>query len=215
MGTPPLRFETLRGAALHPLLPALARLRIAVFRDWPYLYEGDEAYEARYLRAYADAPGAAVVVALDGGTPVGIATCEPMAETHGTVRDAFLAAGLDPARYTYFGESVLLAPYRGQGAGVEFFRRREAHARQLGTDHATFCAVQRDDGDPRRPAAYVPLDGFWRRRGYTPCPGLACTMAWREPDGAGEIPHTLSFWQKSLAWDAPAGAPSPMPEPRA
>lgn len=207
MGTHPLRFETLRGAALHPLLPALARLRIAVFRDWPYLYEGDEAYEARYLRAYADAPGAAVVVALDGSEPVGIATCEPMAETHGAVREAFLAAGLDPSRYTYFGESVLLAPYRGQGAGVEFFRRREEHARGLGTDYATFCAVLRDPADPRRPAGHVPLDAFWRKRGYTPYPGLVCTMTWQEPGEAGETPHTLSFWQKSLS-----GAPLPPQE---
>ncbi|MFC4167995.1 GNAT family N-acetyltransferase [Teichococcus aestuarii] len=205
-----LRFETLRGGALHPLLPALARLRIAVFRDWPYLYEGDEAYEARYLRAYADAPGAAVVVALDGAEPVGIATCEPMGETHGTVRAAFLDAGLDPARYTYFGESVLLAPYRGQGAGVEFFRRREEHARSLGTDHAAFCAVLRDAADPRRPADYTPLDAFWRKRGYTPYPALACTMRWQEPGGTEEVPHRLSFWLKSLT-----GAPLPALETQA
>eukprot|EP01031_Cornospumella_fuschlensis_P048144 gene48144-58971_t len=31
------------------VLPALARLRITVFRDFPYLYDGDPAYEAAYL----------------------------------------------------------------------------------------------------------------------------------------------------------------------
>lgn len=204
MPASPLRFETLQGAALHPWLPALAGLRIAVFRDWPYLYEGDAAYEARYLAAYAEAPGAAVIAAFDGATAVGAATCEPMGATHATVRQTFAAAGLDPRRYCYFGESVLLAPYRGQGAGVEFFRRREVVARAMGAAVATFCAVQRDPADPRKPADYVPLDAFWRNRGYHPTPELACTMTWREPGGGPEIPHRLGFWQKPLAPDAAA-----------
>ena len=199
-----LRFRTLHGADLRPWLPELGRLRIAVFRDWPYLYEGDEAHEAKYLRGYAETPGAAVIVAFDGEQPVGAATCEPLAGTHGPVRDAFLAAGLDPARFCYFGESVLLPAWRGQGAGLRFFALREAQAARLGADFATFCAVRRDPADPRRPAAYVPLDGFWRRRGYTPCPALTCRMTWREPGGAAEIPHELSFWMKPIA-----GAPLP------
>ena len=32
--------EILSGAALLPHLDDVARLRIAVFRDWPYLYDG-------------------------------------------------------------------------------------------------------------------------------------------------------------------------------
>ena len=42
-----VRIETLQGRAL---LPVPARLRITVFRDFPYLYEGDDAYEAGHLR---------------------------------------------------------------------------------------------------------------------------------------------------------------------
>jgi GNAT superfamily N-acetyltransferase len=194
-----LTFETLRGAALHPLLPALARLRIAVFREWPYLYEGDEAYERGYLRAYAEAPGAAVVVCRDGAEVVGAATCEPMTEGHAPVRAAFAAAGLDPAQWCYFGESVLLAPWRGQGAGVRFFEAREAHARAIGLLRCAFCGVVRDAGDPRRPAGYTPLDAFWRKRGYTARPDISVTFSWKEVGAAAETPHALTFWTKDLA----------------
>jgi len=193
-----LTFETLRGAALHPLLPALARLRIEVFREWPYLYEGDEAYERRYLRAYADAPGAAVVVCRAGEEVVGAATCEPMTEGHAPVRAAFLAAGLDPARHCYFGESVLLPRWRGQGAGVRFFEEREAHARALGLPFAAFCGVVRDPADPRRPPGYVPLDAFWRKRGYAPRPDLVVSFDWKEIGAEADTPHPLSFWVKDL-----------------
>jgi GNAT superfamily N-acetyltransferase len=193
-----LTFETLAGRALHPLLPDLARLRIAVFREWPYLYEGDEAYERDYLRAYADAPGAAVVVCRDGARVVGAATCEPMTEGHAPVRRSFEAAGLDPARFCYFGESVLLREYRGRGAGVRFFVEREAQARRLGLRFAAFCGVRRDAADPRRPADYVPLDEFWRKRGYAPRPDLTVTFDWKEPGEAAETPHLLGFWIKDL-----------------
>ncbi len=193
-----LTFETLAGAALHPLLPALSGLRIAVFAEWPYLYEGDEAHERVYLRAYADAPGAAVVVCRDGDRVVGAATCEPMTQGHPPVASAFLAAGLDPARFCYFGESVLLKPYRGLGAGVRFFAEREAHARSLGLPETAFCGVVRDPEDPRRPADYTPLDTFWRKRGYAPLPGLTVSFNWKEPGQDTEIPHDLAFWNKTL-----------------
>ena len=87
-----------------------------------------------------------------------------------SVSDAFAAYDLDPTQFCYFGEAVLLAAYRGRGAGVRFFNEREAHARELGLDFAAFCAVVRDPADRRKPADYVPLDAFWRRRGYTPYP---------------------------------------------
>ncbi len=193
-----LSFETLAGPALHPLLPDLARLRITVFRDWPYLYEGDEAYERQYLRAYSEAPGAAVVVCRDGDAVVGAATCEPMTQGHAPVRQAFEAAGLDPAQFCYFGESVLLARYRGQGAGVRFFAEREAHARKLGLRFAAFCAVQRAPDDPRRPSDYKPLDDFWRKRGYTPRPDLVVSFDWKEVGATEETPHALPFWIKDL-----------------
>lgn len=194
-----LRLVTVAGAALRPHLAEVARLRIAVFREWPYLYDGDAAYEERYLARYAAAPGAAVVLALDGDRVVGASTCLPLAEEGEAITAPFRAAGWDLGRVFYFGESVLLPPYRGRGAGVGFFAAREAHARRFpGIDTAAFCAVERDPADPRRPADYVPLDGFWRRRGYEPAPGLACTLHWKEIGAAEETPHRLGFWLKRL-----------------
>ena len=196
----PLTFETLSGAALTARLPALAGLRISVFREWPYLYDGDAAYEARYLAAYAQSPGALVVAASTAaGEAVGIATCQPGTEASEKLRAAWANAGLDAASLCYFGESVLLPEYRGQGAGVRFFEEREAHARRLGLSIAAFCAVVRNENDPRRPHDYTPLDGFWRNRGYAPRPDISTVMSWREVGDTRETPHVLSFWIKPLS----------------
>jgi GNAT superfamily N-acetyltransferase len=193
-----LQFETLTGAALRPLLGELSALRIAVFREWPYLYDGTEAFERSYLGAYAEAPGSAIVVCRDGARIVGAATCGPMVEGHAGVRAVFVAAGLDPACICYFGESVLLPEWRGQGAGVRFFAAREAHARALGLAEATFCGVIRAPDDPRRPPGYVPLDGFWTRRGYRRRPELVVTLDWKPIDEPAPRPHPLVFWTRTL-----------------
>ena len=199
MSLPPLRLETLAGDTLRAALPGLAKLRTTVFAEWPYLYAGDPEAEARYLAAYAADPGAAVVVAFDGAIPVGMATCQPMTTSHRFVTAAFAGRGLDPTRFCYFGESVLLPAWRGRGAGVGFFAAREAHARALGLPAAAFCAVVRNPNDPRRPAEYTPLDGFWRKRGYAHRPDLSCVFHWKEVGDDRETPHVLSFWLKALA----------------
>ncbi|MBW4023717.1 MAG: GNAT family N-acetyltransferase [Proteobacteria bacterium] len=199
------RIQTVTGEALRPYIPALARLRIAVFRDWPYLYEGAPDYEETYLPVYADSPRAAVVLALDGESVVGASTCLPLADESANVQAPFRIAGIGIDRVFYFGESVLLRPYRGTGLGVRFFEEREAHARRVSAcDFAAFCAVERPADHPARPADAVPLDGFWRRRGFTPYPSLACEMRWREVGATDQTPHRLVFWLKSLT-----GAPLP------
>ena len=194
-----LTIETVTGEALLPHVPALSRLRAEVFAEWPYLYEADPADEAKYMSHYAADPRAAVVLAKEGAEVVGAATAQPMSATHPEVRKAFTDAGMNPAEWCYFGESVLRAAYRGQGLGVRFFEAREAHARALGFSKACFCAVIRNANDPRKPAAYTPLDAFWRKRGYQHQPTLTCLFRWREHGDSFETPHLLSFWTKTLA----------------
>ncbi len=194
-----ITLRTVSGDALRSSLDDLARLRITVFREWPYLYDGDEAYERRYLARYANARGAAVVLALDDGRVVGASTCLPLAEEEEEISAPFRQAQWDIETVFYFGESVLLPPYRGRGIGVAFFAEREAWALRFPRIvWSTFCAVERDPADPRRPASYRPLDSFWRKRGYEKSPDLACTIAWREVDGTEEVPHRLTFWLKRL-----------------
>ena len=193
-----LAIEPLTGAAARAVVPGLAALRIAVFRAWPYLYDGDDAYEARYLAGFAAAPDALIVVARDGGTVVGAATAAPLNVQDAGVRAPFEAAGLDCGAIFYFGESVLLPAYRGQGAGHAFFDAREAHGRACGATSAAFCAVERDPGDPRRPAEARDLAPFWRGRGYVPLASAACTIAWKELGAPAETDHRLQVWMRDL-----------------
>ncbi|RBH94602.1 GNAT family acetyltransferase [Xanthomonas oryzae pv. oryzae] len=175
-----------------------AQLCIAVFSAWPYLYEGDAAYERAYLAADAASPESVFVLARAGETVIGASTGLPLLDDSGAFHAPFRAAGIDPASVFYFGESVLLPAYRGQGIGHAFFDQREAHARALGRFALTaFCSVERAPEDPRKPGDYRSNDVFWRKRGYAPQPGLRVHLEWAELQH-GEIDHSLSVWTRAL-----------------
>ena len=182
-----ITLQALSGAALRPHLDAVAALRIAVFRDWPYLYQGDVGYERDYLDAYARSPESVVVLARAGDAVVGASTGIPLAQDSAEFQAPLLAHGIDPARVFYCGESVLLPEYRGRGIGHAFFDAREAHARALGGfDWTAFAAVDRDPADPRMPAGHRGNEAFWAKRGYARQPGMTMRLHWNEI-GVGEV----------------------------
>jgi GNAT superfamily N-acetyltransferase len=194
-----LTVTLLFGQEIRTVLADLARLRMTVFRDWPYLYDGTLEYEEQYLGKLASAPGAICVVARDGDAIVGASTAAPMREHDDEFAEPFAKAGYDINKIFYCGESVLLKSHRGHGLGNTFFDEREAHARRLGGfTHSTFCRVVRPDNHPLKPADYRPLDPFWRKRGYAPVEGVVASYAWKDVDQAEETEHPMQFWMKPL-----------------
>ncbi|MGJ4729560.1 GNAT family N-acetyltransferase [Luteimonas sp. SDU101] len=197
-GQPSLAIRSLTGDDARRHLDDVAALRIAVFREWPYLYAGDMGYERDYLAAYAASPRSVFVLAFDGASVVGASTGLPLADDAPAFQAPFLARGEDASRVFYFGESVLLPAYRGRGIGQAFFDRREAHARRLGGfDWTAFAAVDRAADDPRRPAGHRGHESLWVRRGYVRRPELSMQLRWTET-GAGECAHSLTFWTRVL-----------------
>lgn len=192
-----MQIKIVHGDAVTPHIADLARLRIAVFRAFPYLYEGSEDYEASYLATYAKSPESLFVLALDEERIVGASTGVPMTDASREFKAPFVDAGMDPEKVFYFGESVLLSTYRGRGLGVRFFEEREAYARRLDRfDWCAFCAVERAENHPLRPADYVPLNDFWKKRGYQQRADLSTMLAWQDIGEAQETEKPMTFWLK-------------------
>ena len=195
-----IEVKTFSGGDIAPHLDAVAALRIAVFRDWPYLYDGDPAYEAKYLSTYAKSPESLFVLACDGARVIGASTGVPLSDESDNFKAAFRTKGIAEGDVFYFGESVLLRDYRGLGLGHRFFDEREGYARRLGRFGTTaFCAVERDANDPRRPPGYSPNDAFWNKRGYRRQDDMFCTIAWQEIGADAPCAHALRFWLRPLA----------------
>ncbi|WP_312935008.1 GNAT family N-acetyltransferase [Pseudomonas sp.] len=194
-----MEIRLLHGAAIAPYIDDLARLRLTVFREFPYLYDGTLEHEADYLTPYARSGRSLLVLALDDGQVVGASTGLPLVDKAAEFQQPFLEQGRDPNSVYYFGESLVLPEYRKQGVGVRFFIERESYAHKLAEfDYCAFCAVERPSGHPLRPSDYKPLQGFWRNRGFLHEPSLRTHCAWRDLNESQASDKIMSFWLKAL-----------------
>lgn len=195
-GEPHMQFLSLSGRQIIPYLEELAKLRIKIFCEFPYLYDGNLGYEMKYLQAYVNSPRSLVLLIRDGDRAVGATTALPLADADKEFHAPFIRHGVPLEKVYYFGESVLLREYRGRGYSHRFFDEREAHARQFGFPITTFCAVVRDERHHARPANYVSHDAYWERCGYRLAEGFTCTYPWKDIGEPEETAKLMQFWIK-------------------
>lgn len=192
-------YRAFRGREICEVTDALAGLRITVFRDYPYLYDGNASYEKEYLQTYISSPRAFLFSVFDGEKMVGATTCIHLPDETAEVQEPFLRRGTDGRHIFYFGESILLKDYRGLGLGNRFFEEREAHAaRYPEVDTVCFCAVKRSSVHPLRPADYQPLDAFWTRRGYVKDTEMISYFEWKDLDEETPSAKTMEYWFKKI-----------------
>lgn len=194
-----LKYHRLTGEEARQYADALAALRLKVFWDFPYLYEGSAEYEKKYLETYFKAKHSFVFLVEDLGKIVGATTGIWANEEEESFRQPFEDAGLNPETVFYFGESVLLPEYRGRGIGKKFFEERETYARSLPfIKYLSFCAVVRPDSHPMRPEGYSPLDSFWHSQGFEKVPGLVTTYEWKDRDDDKQTKKPMQYWKKEI-----------------
>ena len=73
-----IRIQSFTGSQVEQYIPEVARLRIEVFREFPYLYDGNIEYEAKYLRTYTISPDSVIVIAFDADKVIGASTAVPL-----------------------------------------------------------------------------------------------------------------------------------------
>jgi GNAT superfamily N-acetyltransferase len=190
--------EEVFGRSILAYIPELARLRIQVFREYPYLYDGTLAYEEEYLNVYAESPDAFVALAKAGQEIVGASSAVPLIREGETMSRLFQQAGYNPSTILYFGESVLLPAFRGKGIGHRFFDAREAYGRKIGMNMAAFCSVIRPEDHPLKPENFSPLYDFWSRRGFAPVDSLTMHFRWKDIDKDTDDEKPMQFWLKRL-----------------
>lgn len=194
-----IAITTHSGEAARPFLTEIAQLRIAVFREFPYLYEGSLEYETQYLSDYVSSNNSLIILATHGSDIVGASTGIPLSEADVDFRNPVAAAGFEPTEIFYFGESVLLPEFRGRGLGHQFFNKRESHAANLGYTRTGFFSVFRAENHPMKPIGYRSHDSFWHHRGYVRQNSIIARFPWKQIGESHETHHELVFWQRDIS----------------
>ncbi len=193
-----MREQLLAGAAIADVLDDLATLRLDIFREYPYLYQGRRDDELAYLGSYAAADDACVILVRDGSTVVGAVTGMPLVHEDAQLRGAFAGTTQPLDELYYVGELLFLPDYRNCGLGGKLLARLESHPRSLGRYSRLICAtVERPADHPLRPPGYIPITRFLARTGFSLLPGVTTRFIWRETDGVRRD-HPMRFWSKGL-----------------
>jgi hypothetical protein len=79
---------------------------------------------------------------------------------------------------------------------------REVHVKQL-KKYKRICFFDpvRPELDAFKPADYLPLHDFWRKRGYVHYPDLQCCITWKEIHEEEPTEKSLTLWIKDLHED--------------
>lgn len=182
---PHIDIQKHEGRSIKTYLPSIAKLRVDVFKEPPFCFEWDMKHELFNLRRLLCKEGIAILV-FDKTKLVGAATGLPLQEAPLPILKPFQDQGVHVEKYFFFGQSILLPPYRGRGLYNHFFALREQHVLHL-KKYTHICFSQMILAEQRESFS---LDNFWHKRGYALQPKFVSSMENKRCE--------LAFWVKNL-----------------
>jgi len=194
-----IHVRSFTGNGLKPYLHSLAKLRMEVFREFPYFEEPDLEKETQLIRKLFQNRESIGVLIFDNTTLVGVSLGYPLSLEEASLQRPFKDRNLNSEHYFFFGDSVLLKAYRGRGIGHHFFDAREAHIIHYKKfKHICFCVPDGLETSPQKPKDFIPLHGFWRKRGYIQHPEMHCCLSWKTLGEAEPSEKKMVYWIKDL-----------------
>jgi GNAT superfamily N-acetyltransferase len=192
-----VKIKTLRGREIIPYIHKIAELRITIFREYPYLYEGEMSHEERYLLMYSRTEDALVVIAEDNHKVVGAITGLPLTESMEEIKCLFIEKNIPAKLIFYLGEIVLLQEYRNKNIGYMMYQQFEKEVEKSKLyEKIALCEVVRAENDSQKPPDYKSLSSFWTRQGYVKHTNLIAYFSWKEIGDTKETKHPMVFWIK-------------------
>ncbi|MBM3207703.1 MAG: GNAT family N-acetyltransferase [Chlamydiae bacterium] len=116
-----MELEIVIGHNFQKHIDTVANLRISIFREYPYLYDGNISYEADYLKSYVLSKNSILILARDKGQIVGALTGLPLLEADEMFRIVFEKNPFPIDSIFYLGEILLIKEYRGKGIGFKMY----------------------------------------------------------------------------------------------
>jgi GNAT superfamily N-acetyltransferase len=193
-----MEFQIATGQQFQQHINAIAALRISIFKEYPYLYDGDIQTETEYLKSYSKSKNSVLIIVKDKQKVIGAVTGIPLAEADEMFLTPF-PKNQSIHSIFYLGEILLLKEYRGKGIGYQMYRIFEDLVRQKKQYHKIAIAeVIRDQNDPRKPKNYISVHKLWERLGYIEHPEIVMQCSYKTVDSTEKIPHSLVYSFKDL-----------------
>ena len=188
----------LQGSQIQEYLDQIAQLRLTIFKEYPYLYDGRLKDELVYLQHFANHAETIAIIASCGNQLAGAVTAIPLQFESEELTSPFAVTPYPVERVMYVGELLFYPDYRNKGLGTRLLSRIEQHTLTWNNyEYLTSATVMRPEDHSCRPEGYVPIERFLQRNRFDKLPGVTSHFTWKEIDGTRRD-HEMQFWIKAL-----------------
>ncbi|MDD2411768.1 MAG: GNAT family N-acetyltransferase [Bacteroidales bacterium] len=194
-----MEIKVVSAQEIESYIDIIANLRITIFKEYPYLYDGDYTYEQKYLKKFLETPDSLICVAYDENQIVGAITALPLKYEDELIKKPFLNQGISMDTVYYYSEALILQEYRKKGIGIKMFKMAEEKIISMEKyTFFTFAAIERNENHPQKPKDYQSPYPFFGKIGFIQRRDLVCQMSWKEINQTQESNKSLYFWTKEI-----------------
>jgi GNAT superfamily N-acetyltransferase len=167
----------LSGPEIDNHIDQLGEFRMVVFREYPYLYDGNIHYERTYLSRYSRSAESFLLILQDALGIMGACTGIPLKGEDCEFQNAFVGENND--EIFYIGEVMLRADSRGKKLGSSLLSTALGLIDSRKFQKVCLCTVDRGLNHPRRPLSYLPPDYLWKKHGFEKSDNLIAYFDWK------------------------------------
>lgn len=186
--------QIIRGPEIENHIDDLGRFRIKIFREYPYLYDGNIEFERVYLSPYSRNPESLLLILQDARGIIGACTGTPLTGEDNDFQNAFMGENKD--EIYYIGAVILRADSRGQKLGSRLLSTALSLIDMKRFKKTSLCTVDRGLNHPRRPGNYCPPDYLWEKYGFVKSTYLLAYLAWTDIGQKIETKKPMNIWFK-------------------
>jgi GNAT superfamily N-acetyltransferase len=188
--------EILRGSEINNHIDELGQFRFVIFREFPYLYEGDKEYERKYLSRYAQSPESIIITTKDTQGLVGVCTGIPLKDESDEFTEPLQT--INEEEIFYIGEVMVRADFRGKGLGTKLLSKMLDLIDKSKFKTACFYTVVREMNHPLKPPGYKSLEPLWERFGFIKDPANLVRFRWKDIGDTTDTYKQMNVWFKKL-----------------
>jgi hypothetical protein len=191
-----MEIEIFGGEKIKDVIDELGNFRITIFKEYPYLYDGNLDYERKYLSRYGNISDSILLLVRDKEGILGAATGIPLVNDEPEFTEPFKDKNLD--EIFYIGELMIRKDNRSKGIGTLLLKNMLDLIDKNQFKTVCLYTVDRGNNHPLKPDFYQSPDSLWRKFGFEKHSSHIVYLSWRDLGNVAETKKPMNVWIKDF-----------------
>lgn len=191
-----MEIEVIGGEKIRDVIDELGNFRITIFKEYPYLYDGDLDYERKYLSRYSSISDSILLLVRDKEGILGASTGIPIVNDEPEFTEPFKDKNI--GEIFYIGELMIRKDNRSKGIGTLLLKNMLDLINKNQFKTVCLYTVDRGNSHPLKPDFYQSPDSLWRKFGFEKHSSHIVYFSWRDLGNVAETEKPMNVWIKNF-----------------